>query len=89
MPNDLLTLEPERLESSGRERSHDESSQTDDRADGPDASATQSGHLETQSGRTPRIGQIRQHVRHDEETSEEIRKVIADPEEIHEVIAKA
>ena len=39
----------------GRKGNLDEISQTDDRADGPDASETQTGHMETQSGATPRI----------------------------------
>ena len=32
---------------------------------------------------------VPQNVRHDEETHEEVKTLMADPEEIHEVIAKA
>ena len=53
----MTIFSTERLESSGRERSPDQSSQTDFRADGPGASETQTGQMETQSGETPRIVQ--------------------------------
>ena len=92
-----------RVESCGRKRSLDESSQTDDRADGPGATETHTGQngstklensknlaLLFESIENENKPQIRvwQQVKHDEKT-EEVRRLSANPEEIFEVIAKA
>ena len=59
IPDDELNVVPEGVEPRRRKWIPDESSQTDDRGDGPDAPETQTGQVEPQGGETPRVVQSR------------------------------
>ena len=110
--NDTITdderiVGPEGVESSGRKRSHDESTQTHDRDDGPDAPEHRRDRWNYEVGKLQESckagsallfewirNESRPQMRvlqkkRDDEKTEEIRTLITDPEEIHEVIARA